>query len=91
MTKETVLFKEYEGENISDIQRDIHEMFDSRINPNVDTCEKDEQGIHTGKFRVSVIWCSENDCDCTGFEHYQDCQNHWSNNPNPDVSYDIPY
>ena len=43
----------------------------------------------TGKLRVKIIWCSEDDCDCTGIWHQRNCKNHWTNQPNPEEN--IPY
>ena len=87
--KISLLCKEYIGEDIADISRDVQEAFHSGITPNIDKCTTDENNTHTGKFRVSIIWCSEDDCDCTGFQHRNNCQNHWSNQPNPKDN--IPY
>lgn len=91
MTKEYLFRKEYCGEEICDIDRDITEVFDDRMTPAIAKVPVDEYGMHAGKFRITVVWCSEDDCDCTGFEHSGNCHNHWSNNPNQDGSYNVPY
>ena len=70
--KTHTFFKEYDGESIIDITRDINEQWDSGAYADV----PDEHGIMEGKFRVSIVWCSEDDCDCVGWYHEQKCQ-HW--------------
>lgn len=89
MSKEYLFRKEYSGEEICDIDRDISEVFDARMTPAIDKVPVDEHGLHSGKFRISVVWCSEGDCDCTGFDHRFDCHNHWTKQPNPEDN--IPF
>ena len=51
-----LLHKEYDGEQLCDLSRDIYEAFDSQINPISTTIPKDNYNIHKGKFKVSIIW-----------------------------------
>ena len=89
MTKKHLFNKDYCGEEICDVDRDVSEVFDSRITPAIESVPVDEHGLHKGKFRITVTWCSEDDCDCIGFEHQFNCKNHWTNQPNPEDN--IPY
>lgn len=73
MTKKTIFYKEYDSESLVDLEEELtygalqNEFFDDKI---------DKDGFIEGKFRVSVVWCSKDDCDCTGFQHHQDCPHH---------------
>jgi hypothetical protein len=88
MTKRRIFFKEYSSEELCDLERDMSEAFDPRFNPkNITQLETDEHGFHKGTFRVSIVWRSEDDCDCTGFQHQSSCQHHWSNDPNGEVPF----
>ncbi|HCQ0858540.1 TPA: hypothetical protein OGU99_000466 [Escherichia coli] len=48
--------KEYDGESICDIQRDVHEAFNSRFNPLVAQIPQDEYGFQEGTFTVTITW-----------------------------------
>lgn len=58
--------KEYDGESIVDLDRDISEVLDSRFNPVVDIIPKDEHGFHKGSFVVTVQWEDNPKCCCCG-------------------------
>lgn len=80
MSKHSIFHKVYTSEELCDLERDISEAFDPDFNPeNIQPIEKDEHGFHKGSFKVSIVWRSEDDCDCTGFQHSPSCPNHWSN------------
>ena len=81
MSKVTLLRKEYSAEELADVLRDVDEALDPTFKQGAEKLpEPDEHGLHSGIFRVSIVWCSEDDCDCTGFQHHSDCQHHWSKN-----------
>jgi len=48
--------KDYDGESIVDLMRDISEAFDSIYNPPYATIPTDKWGIQQGTFRVTVEW-----------------------------------
>lgn len=48
--------KEYDGESIYDVQRDVIEAFDARFNPMVKDIPQDEYGFQLGKFTVKIEW-----------------------------------
>ena len=52
----TVFSKDYDGESICDLGRDIIESFDPRFNPLMDEIPQDEYGFQNGTFTVSVVW-----------------------------------
>lgn len=52
----TIFEKEYDGESIVDINRDIMESFDPDFNPRADVIPNDEYGFHQGTFKVTVVW-----------------------------------
>lgn len=39
-----------------DIQRDVHEAFDSRFNPLAEQIPQDEFGFQEGTFTVTITW-----------------------------------
>lgn len=51
--------KEYDGESICDVQRDIIEAFDSRFNPHVKDIPQNEDGFPLGTFVVTVTYKEE--------------------------------
>ena len=51
--------KDYDGESLYDLSRDIHECFDGDFNPPSMEIPKDEYGFHKGTFRVTVEWIPE--------------------------------
>lgn len=79
MTKHVVHSGEYTGEDLGDMARDMHEMWNEQINPKINRIpesEVNEHGIHKGKFRVTATYCTEDDCDCPIRGHRPGCQ-HW--------------
>lgn len=57
--KKTTFCKEYDGESLHDISRDIHEAFDERFNPVIAEIPVDKYGIPKGVFKVTIDWYSE--------------------------------
>ena len=51
--------KDYDGESLYDLSRDIAEAFDGDYNPVVDEVPQDEYGFQTGTFTVTVTWKGE--------------------------------
>ncbi len=51
--------KEYDGESIYDVQRDVIEAFDGRFNPMVKDIPQDEYGFQLGTFTVKIEWSEE--------------------------------
>jgi hypothetical protein len=51
--------KDFDGESLYDVQRDIIECFDGRFNPIVKDIPQDEHGIQLGTFRITVEWINE--------------------------------
>ena len=55
-----VLFsKEYDGESIADLDRDITEALSPTFNDNIDGIPVDEQGIQSGTFKLTLTWVPE--------------------------------
>jgi hypothetical protein len=48
--------KEYDGESIVDISRDVLESFDPRFNKKVENIPQDLHGIQAGTFTVTITW-----------------------------------
>ena len=63
--------RDYDGEELNDINDDIMESLNI-LSEN----EVDDYGIIKSKIRVTVQWLSEDDCNCTGFQHDRECP-HW--------------
>ena len=55
----TIFQKDYDGESLYDLSRDISEAFDERFNPTVATIPKDEHCFQKGTFTVKVEWKPE--------------------------------
>lgn len=55
----TIFAKEYDGESLYDLGRDIHEAFDEKFNPDVSNIPQDEHGFHEGSFIVTIQWKPE--------------------------------
>lgn len=51
--------KEYDGESIYDVQRDVIESFDAKFNPIVKDIPQDEYGFQLGTFRVTIEWTAD--------------------------------
>ena len=55
-----ILFeKEYDGESLYDLQRDVHEAFVEDFNPIMATLPKDKHNFTMGTFTVKIEWSSE--------------------------------
>lgn len=73
-----VLKKEYDGESIVDLGRDIYEAFDTEYNPIADQIPVDTYGFQKGSFTVSIVWsgepepCQECGGDGAGGEHEEE-------------------
>ncbi|WNV47271.1 hypothetical protein ENKO_162 [Klebsiella phage fENko-Kae01] len=52
----TIFQKEYDGESIHDVQRDVMEAFNAKFNPVVSEIPQDENGFQEGQFMVTVKW-----------------------------------
>lgn len=52
----TIFSKEYDGESICDVSRDVMESFDDRFNPLAANIPVDENYIQEGRFVVTVQW-----------------------------------
>jgi len=56
----TKLFeKDYDGEDLYDLSRDMHEAFKEDFNPIAKTIPRNEHGIHLGTFKVTIEWVNE--------------------------------
>jgi len=69
--KEFLMTSDYDGEEINDINEDIMESLNRLSKEHID-----KYGLIKGKIRISVTHLSEDDCDCEGFHHNNDCP-HW--------------
>jgi hypothetical protein len=52
----TIFRKDYDGESIYDVNRDVCEAFDEDYNPALKDIPKDEHGFQQGTFRVTIEW-----------------------------------
>lgn len=48
--------KEYDGESIYDLQRDVIEAVDASFNPMVNDIPQDDHGFQLGTFTVKIEW-----------------------------------
>lgn len=51
--------KNYDGESLQDLGRDVHECFNGDFNPPALEIPTDEHGFHRGTFKVTVEWIPE--------------------------------
>lgn len=51
--------KDYDGESLYDLSRDIHEAFQDDFNPIMKQVPRDEYGFHQGTFRITIEWISD--------------------------------
>lgn len=52
-----ILFqKEYDGESVYDIERDVFESLNGDYNARVYSIPVDEHGIQQGRFKVTIEW-----------------------------------
>lgn len=57
---ETVLFiKEYNGESLYDLERDVSEAICEDYNEAMEALPVDEKGFTKGNFKVSITWREE--------------------------------
>ena len=54
-----VFKKEYDGESLYDLGRDIAEAIDVTFNPIVEEIPQDEYGIQLGTFKVTIEWSED--------------------------------
>jgi hypothetical protein len=55
-----ILFqKEYDGESIYDLERDVSESLQGEYNALIHSIPEDEHGFQAGRFKVTIEW--END------------------------------
>lgn len=54
-----VFHRNYDGESIVDLNRDIFECFDPKFNDSMIGIPVDEHGFMKGKFRVNVFWAED--------------------------------
>lgn len=54
-----VFEKEYDGESLYDLGRDIAEAIDVTYNPIVEEIPQDEYGFQLGTFKVIIEWSKE--------------------------------
>ena len=54
-----VFKKEYSGESIVDLDRDVAEAIDAASNPVMDRIPVDAYGFQKGTFTVSIVWSEE--------------------------------
>jgi len=59
MTGLTIFTKEYSGEELCDVDRDVSEAFDPNINHRVIDIPQDINGMQTGHFTVTITWEEE--------------------------------
>lgn len=59
MNKITLFEKDYNGESLYDLGRDVSEVFDASFNSLIEKIPTDEHGFQAGTFTVSIVW--END------------------------------
>lgn len=51
--------KQYDGESLYDVPRDVSEAFDEQFNPVIASIPKDEHFIQKGTFTVKIEWNPE--------------------------------
>lgn len=51
-----VFTKEYDGESLYDLYRDVSEAFEVAFNPIINDIPQDEYGIQEGTFKVVITW-----------------------------------
>lgn len=61
MKKLTIFEKEYDGESVYDVDRDVSEAFQGDFNPIVKQIPRDEHGFQQGVFEVTITWRPERD------------------------------
>ena len=51
-----IFHKNYDGESLYDLSRDIGEAFEGDFNPVINTVPQNEHGFQQGVFRVTIEW-----------------------------------
>ena len=51
--------KEYDGESLYDLQRDISEAMMVDYNPSISKIPQDEHGFQLGTFKVTIEWSND--------------------------------
>lgn len=51
-----ILEKEYDGESLYDLERDVSEALIAEYNPVIMDIPQDEYGIQYGTFKVTIEW-----------------------------------
>ena len=59
MKKIITFEKDYDGEDLYDLERDIIESFDEKFNPIVKKIPQTKDGFQKGIFKVTVEWNPE--------------------------------
>ena len=59
MTGVTIFTKEYSGEELCDVDRDVSEAFDPNMNHRVIDIPQDAHEMQTGVFTVTISWEEE--------------------------------
>jgi hypothetical protein len=56
MMRSVIFKKEYSGESLCDLDRDISEAIDEHYNMDMAEIPKDEYGFPLGDFKVTIEW-----------------------------------
>lgn len=56
MDSKTIFNKQYDGESLYDLARDISEAMVEEYNPIIGEIPVDQHGFQAGSFEVSIIW-----------------------------------
>jgi len=56
-----ILNKDYDGESLADVSRDVMESFNPLFNDKIKGIPKGSYGFIKGTFKVQIIW--EDDCE----------------------------
>jgi len=59
MTGITIFTKEYDGESLCDVDRDVSEAFDPLFNHRVIDIPVDDAEMQTGHFTITITWEEE--------------------------------
>lgn len=54
--------KDYDGESLVDLGRDVEECFNGDFNPPALEIPVDQHGFHKGLFRVRIEWIPDETC-----------------------------
>ena len=52
----TIFEKEYDGESICDVERDMLEVFNPEYNDEINDIPTDEHGFTLGTFKITITW-----------------------------------